>query len=300
MWTQSKEKLLLSLRTLGFNLSLKINSNIPRTILRRLFRHTKTTITVTDFDEDLTMILRLSEHMQRRIFWMGYYSADIACLLKKIITPGMTILDIGANIGEIALLAGKRVGGTGKVFAFEPIDEIAQQLKLHITKNRLHQISIEKYALSDSVDNKTPIYASCGQQVDDEHSGLGSLYSGKEVDKPLQYIQMTTLDAWLSNQDTIQRVDLIKIDIEGAELACLRGARDCLLRFSPQIIIEIQSFSAARAGYKPEDVLEFLSELDYEFHSIGRSGALTPLTPAKLRDFQNVFCTPRGREMIKR
>ncbi|MFY1021058.1 FkbM family methyltransferase [Ectopseudomonas khazarica] len=238
------------------------------------------------------MDLELSEHMQRRIFWMGYYSEDIAHLLNETLQSGMTVLDIGANIGEITLLASKRVGMQGQVFAFEPIENIAQQLERHVEINQFKQTYIERLALGDATDSACPIYASCGQITDDNHNGLGSLYGGNNGESPVQYIRMTTLDNWITNHPSIQRIDLIKIDIEGAELACLHGARDTLLRFRPRLIVEIQDFSASRAGHPSTDILDFLSELGYRFQSIGKNGSLTPLTTSNLTSFQNVFCTP--------
>ncbi len=294
MLIQGQEKIFLLLRKMGFVLSSASHSKLPRTILRRFFRHSHARVAVVDFDGDLAMELQLSEHMQRRIFWMGYYSQDIACLLDGgLLKPGMTVLDVGANIGEITLLAGKRVGKEGRVFAFEPLDEIANRLERHVQLNHLDQVTIVRCALGDAIDNDIPIYVSCGQEADDENHGLGSLYGGDNGEAPLQRIHMTTLDAWLADRSDIQHIDVIKIDIEGAELACLRGARNCLLRFRPKIIVEIQDFSAARAGYRPTDILDFLSDLDYDFHNIGKGGALTPLTPATLSDFQNVLCRPR-------
>lgn len=291
MTTSNRGTVFLSLRRLGFLLSSETHTKFPKTILRRLFRHAHAIVTVTDFDGDLIMDLQLSEHMQRRIFWMGYYSENIAHLLNTLLKPGMTILDVGANIGEISLLSAKRVGAQGKVFAFEPIDAIAQQLARHVQMNHFEQVNIEPIALGDAIEDNRPIYASCGQESDDENNGLGSLY-GDVGATPLQRIQMTTLDAWLQARPDIQRIDLIKIDIEGAELACLRGAKECLQRFKPNIIVEIQDFSAARAGYRPSDILDFLSGLGYVFHQIGSSGSLSPLTSTNLRDFQNVLCTP--------
>lgn len=292
--TNHQEKVFLFIRRFGFFVSSVTRTKLPKTLLRRLFRHARGAVLVTDFDGDLSIELQLSEHMQRRIFWMGYYSESIACLLNNMLKPGMTVLDVGANVGEITLLAGKRVGAQGKVFAFEPIDAIARQLTRHVQMNHLNHVSVEQCALGDVINDDMPIYSSCGQEIDDENNGLGSLYGGDEGAVALQRIRMTTMDMWLEARPAIQRIDLIKIDIEGAELACLHGARQALKRFKPNIIVEIQDFSAARAGYRPADILDFLSDLGYAFHRIDPEGALTPLTSANLRDFQNVLCTPRG------
>lgn len=293
MSNSGKGKVFLVLRGLGFFMSPPGMPKLPRTVLRRMFRYADSTVLVKDFDGDMSMELKLSEHMQRRIFWMGRYSEDIGCLLDKMLSPGMTVLDVGANIGEITLLAAKRVGSQGKVFAFEPIDEIADQLDRHQRMNRLDQVVIERSALSDVENDGAPIYLSCGQDVSDKHDGLGSLYGDENAGPPLQRIHMTTLDRWVSTRPEVQRIDLIKIDIEGAELACLRGATRSLVRFKPRIIVEIQDFTAKRAGYEAADILGFLAGFGYEFSRIGKKGALDPIDVGDLGDFQNVLCTPR-------
>lgn len=283
-------KPLLGLRQLGFIFSRLTNSKLPKTILRRLFRYVKSDVIVTNFDGDLTVSLNLSEHMQRRIFWMGYYSEDIANILHQYVTPNMVILDVGANIGEITLIAAKRVGSHGRVYAFEPIDKIANKLVQHVELNSLTQVNIHRCALGNEPNKQIPIYSSCGQQVSDKHEGLGSLYSKNSQEQPIQYVELTTMDLWVSKHPEINTIDLIKIDIEGAELACLQGAKETLNKFKPKIIIEIQDFSAKQAGYKASDIIDLLSDLEYEFYQIEKAGKLIPITRADLLEFQNVLC----------
>lgn len=283
-------KSLLSVRQLGFVFSSLTGAKLPKILLRRLFRYIQTDIIVTDFDNSLIMSLNLSEHMQRRIFWMGYYSEDIVSVLDYLITPSMMILDVGANVGEITLVAAKRVGTNGRVYSFEPINKIASKLEKHVELNKLTQVEIQRYALGNETKTQIPIYSSCGQQVSDKHEGLGSLYSQNEEDHPVQYVQLITMDDWVNEHLEINTIDLIKIDIEGAELACLQGAKETLQRFKPKIIIEIQDFSAEQAGYKATDITDLLSDVGYEFYRIEKAGRLTAITRSDLLDFQNVLC----------
>ena len=245
-----------------------------------------------DFDGDLKIRLRLFEHMERRIFWMGYYNLDIVAWLDKYLRKGMNVIDVGANIGEISLVSAKRVGESGKVIAFEPINDIADELQANIERNRLHQLKLERMGLSDAICDDVPIYASCGQRdANDEHRGLGSLFGAEAEGIPIQHISITTLDAWIS-ANPVERLDLIKIDIEGAELPCLMGAQRTIRRFKPQLIIEVQDQSASVAGYKARDILDFLAPLGYEFQRIGRKGRLAPLRAENLTGYQNVLCIP--------
>lgn len=283
-------KSLLGLRQLGLIFSNLTGSKLPKTILRRLFRYVQSDVMVTNFDGDLAISLNLSEHMQRRIFWMGYYNEEIASALNQYLTPNMVVLDIGANIGEITLLAAKRVKTHGQIYAFEPMDTIANKLAQHVELNHFTQVEIHRCALGNELNNQMPIYSSCGQENNDKNEGLGSLYNKDSQEQPIQYVKLTTMDIWVTQKPEIHTIDLIKIDIEGAELACLQGAKETLKKFKPKIIIEIQDFSAERAGYKATDIIDLLSELGYEFFRIEKAGTLVSITRTDLLDFQNVLC----------
>lgn len=283
---------LKALRRLGNTVSLGGRLRLPQSILRRVFRLVEHEITVADFDGVYCMRLRLSEHMQRRIFWMGYYSTDIVALLKRVLRPEMVVIDVGANIGEITLVAAQRVGSTGRVIAFEPVNVIADRLAEHVRINDLRQVTIVREALGKARRDRMPIYASCGQDVSDENEGLASLYGEGGGQEPIEYVSITTLDD-TSASLCLSRVDLIKIDVEGGELACLQGAESMLRRFRPMLIVEVQAFSARQAGWDVNELFEYLHGFGYEFFTIGPRGRLIALELEALADFQNVFCQVR-------
>lgn len=259
-------------------------------VLRRMYYGMPVTVRIDDFDGDLTMDLRLSEHMQSRIFWVEYYSQHIVALIKSLVKDGMVFVDIGANIGEIAMVAAKRVGDTGRVIAFEPVDRHADVLQKNVSDNQLMNVTVVRVGLSDTI-GVYPIYESCGQGTPhDEHHGLNSLYPGPD-ESPVQAVNVTTLDEYLCHNPA-ERVDIIKIDVEGAELPCLRGAAETLQLFRPHLIIEVQRKSAAAAGYDQRDILDYLAKFGYEFSIIGRAGRLSCIDRHTLSDYQNVLCSP--------
>ena len=285
---------LIALRSLGNAMSLGGRLRLPQAILRRAFRLVQSEVVVTDFDGAFRMRLRLSEHMQRRIFWMGYYSTDVVALLKRELRQDMVVVDVGANIGEITLVAAQRVGGAGKVIAFEPVSLIAERLAEHVRINDLSQVIIRREALGKAGSGRMPIYGSCGQDVSDEHFGLASLYGECAGQNPIEYVDVITLDDALASI-SLTRVDLIKIDVEGGELACLQGAGRVLRRFRPMLIVEVQAFSASQAGWNVDELFQYLQGFGYEFFTIGSKGRLNVLDLSSLTDFQNVFCrVPEG------
>lgn len=284
--------MLKALRSLGNTTSLGGRLRLPQSILRCVFRLVKHEITVPDFDGAYRVRLRLSEHMQRRIFWMGYYSADIVAFLKRVLRPGMVVIDVGANIGEITLVAARRVGDSGRVIAVEPVNVIADRLSEHVRVNDLSQVTIVREALGSAGQDQVPIYASCGQDVSDEHQGLASLYGESEGHEPIELVSITTLDDMAASLH-LARVDLIKIDIEGGELACLQGAEAVLRRFRPMLIVEVQDFSARQAGWNVKELFQYLRGFGYEFFKVGPKGRLNLLDLNSLTDFQNVLCRVR-------
>lgn len=282
---------MLALRRIGNFLSFGGRFRIPQKLLWYGLGQIDATVPISDFDDDLAVDLRLSEHMQRRIFWLGYYNLLLVPFLKTFLRPGMTFIDVGANIGEISLVAAKLVGRSGRVIAFEPIDRIADELQMNVRRNQLGQISIVRVGLSDTHGQRLPIYSSSGQgNLADKNDGLGSLYGAATGASPLQVIDITTLDTWI-DEHPVDRVDMIKIDIEGAELPCLQGARRTLQRFKPVLIVEIQDTTAMTAGYRATDILDLLSGFGYSFYRFEAHGPVPFSKRADLRAHQNILCT---------
>ena len=264
--------------------------------IRRRYARKSRVVTVQDFDGDLTMRLALDERMQSQIFWYGYCNRDICAVLARILKPGMTVVDAGANIGEISLVAAKAVGPQGSVFSFEPVERIAEHLTEHVRLNALTQVRVVRRALSDRPGTQ-PIYLAAEKFHDGSvHDGLGTLYAFAQRSVAVQEVTITTLDAFLAEAGAT-RLDFVKLDVEGAELAALRGAAASLERFRPHLIIEVQQDTARAAGYEAADILHLLGRLGYSFAIVGRMGRLRPVDAATLGKFQNVLCMPQGSEL---
>jgi len=269
---------------------------IPGTILllehlRTYFARDARTVTVNDFDGNLTVDLCLGEHMQSHIFWYGYYSRDIVLTMNKLLQAGMVVCDVGANIGEISMAAAQRVGAAGHVFAFEPMPALHEKLVFNLSRNRLHQVDPVCKGLADKA-GIAPIYFAASSFADGtKHEGLGTLYPSEQRASLAGEIELTTLDSFFAEAQP-SRLDLVKIDVEGAELDVLRGGERTLARFRPYLILEVQNETAQSAGHEAKDILQFLEQLGYAFFTVGRKARLRPLQPDHLAAFQNVLCVP--------
>ena len=246
-------------------------------------------VDISDFDGDLRISLDLSEHMQSQIYWHGSYSRNIIYLLKRIARPGMTVIDAGANVGEITLIAAKQVGPTGRVIAFEPMPAFADRLENNVALNGFQNVTVMRLGLSDAP-GEAPIFVSSSSYADGtHHDGLATLFPSGGRTTSAATIPLARLDDLLSAGQT-GRVDIIKMDIEGGELSALRGARSLLLRDGPSIILEVGRETCRAAGYEMEDILRLLDEFGYTYSRIGRKGRLEPISADGLGKFQNIFC----------
>jgi FkbM family methyltransferase len=164
-------------------------------------------------------------------------------------TPrGGVILDIGANVGAYSLLFGQWVGDGGRVYAFEPDPLALQGLRVHIALNGLSgRVTAVECAITDragrgrlAVFDAPGISRLCGDSAE----------SGESVDAAV-----TTIDDFCGERDIVP--DIIKLDVEGAEVDALRGARRTIARAGQhlQLFVEMHPTLWASMGHSPGDVL---------------------------------------------
>ena len=286
-------KMLLLLRKATLKVKSVPGSILLLNLIRRYFIKKPLSVTINNFDGDLMINLRLNEHMQSQIFWYGFYSRDILLTLRSILRPGMAVVDAGANIGEITLVAAKMVGASGHVYSFEPQPEVAEVLSKNVRLNNFTQVFIQKEGLSDEAGDKEIYRASFDFHDGSKHEGLATLYPSEERGEKAGQISLVTLDDFCKRTD-LKQLNLIKIDIEGAELPALKGGIETLRRFMPYIIVEVQQETASQAGYNAADILALLQPMGYRFDVIGRKGRLHPVGATSLGRFQNILCSPVG------
>lgn len=245
---------------------------------------------VDDFDGDLWFHCHLNEHMANQLYWRGAYSWSQLRVLEGILTPEMTFVDIGANQGEFSLFAAKRLT-VGQVYAFEPMTEMFDRLNRNVEANGFHNVAAIQKGLWDEA--ASHVIYTCSEAFDDgtQHEGLGTLFPDATRTEPVETIHATTLDAVVDEQQ-LPRVDVIKIDIEGAELRAIRGAADTLDRFRPTILVEADRGQAEASGIELEELYDHLGAT-HEIAVITNGGRLRSIERVDLGAHQNLLCTPR-------
>jgi FkbM family methyltransferase len=204
------------------------------------------------------------------IYYQGFSEPDTAAFVRAYLKPGMVFVDVGAHIGEYALLAAQRVGRTGEVHAFEPNPKVYAVLAENVRLNGLDQIVMRPWAVS----------AEEGDVDLDVHpepalSALASRTPPTDPTHRVERVPSVTLDGYLAGR----RVDLIKIDVEGAEMLVVRGAQSLLARpvaDAPVLVFECARHNYARFGYSPLDLFRFVGHHGYTVWAFDRSGGLLP------------------------
>lgn len=212
-------------------------------------------------------------------------------LQSRILKPGMVFFDIGANYGLYAFHAAKLVGANGRVLAFEPQPRLVGALRHAKETARADNVEIIACAASDKEG-----MASFG--IPAMASGTGSLLSGRDPSASAGArfdVTMTTVDRVCAERG-IERVDLIKIDVEGAEYRALKGAAETIRRCRPLLWFEVNPEAQQRAGVTLPALFQLLSELGYtSFRRLVR-GYPPVRSDESFTDLDNLVGIPTGRE----
>ena len=200
------------------------------------------------------------------LLWEGFENVEYE-LAGRIIRPGMTVLDIGAHKGFYSLLFSRAVGPHGRVLAFEPSHRELTRLKCHLYINSCRNVQVFNFALGQS-NGQAQLFVAEGPET-----GLNSLRPPSEsVETHQETVSIRALDTVL-NDEQIGKVDFIKIDVEGAELAVFSGAIDLLRRFPrPIILAEVSDLRAKQWGHSANDLLSFLNNLTSSGSRFNRRG----------------------------
>lgn len=205
------------------------------------------------------VILDVSKDVDKR-FYLNSFEVENFKILRKFIKRGMTVFDVGANIGLYTLLFCERVGENGKVYSFEPALEAFYRLKQNVKLNN-YKAKIYNIGISDKI-GETVLYT-C---EDDAYNSLG-----KKPMKPIikeVIINTITLDEFCKNEK-ISTINLIKIDTEGADYLVLKGAERILTKDSaPVIICEYNRKTEDGFDFKVNELYRYLKKLGYYIYEI--------------------------------
>jgi FkbM family methyltransferase len=169
------------------------------------------------------------------------------------LNPGGVFVDVGANIGYFSILASKKVGKSGKVYSFEPSRREFNRLQYAKSLNKADNLILYNMALSDE-------NGFVELSVSEYHTGTNQIVANVSETSVVEKIKCARLENMIPNQS----IDLLKVDVEGAELMMLRGCESLLQeKLIKQLIVEITPSFLLRFGDTKEALYSFLSQYGY-------------------------------------
>lgn len=231
-------------------------------------------------DQTLWLTLRLRIWVDYNIYCLGLYEKPLAQFFIRSLRPDAVVLDIGAYIGQYTLLAAK-YAPRGQVVAFEPHPETFARLQAHITRNSMDNVQVFQKALGQH-QGVLPLVLS--KQASDSY-----LCQSASCTETIVEVEVTTLDAAVRDMG-LQKVNLVKIDVEGAEGEVLRGAQETLRRFRPLLVMEVDRLREEAWGDSPQAILADLEQHGYALYTL-EGWKIVPLSSYSIK-YANIIAIP--------
>ncbi|WP_158904618.1 FkbM family methyltransferase [Burkholderia sp. L27(2015)] len=228
----------------------------------------------------LTWSLNLKEGIDLAIYALSGFELRTLRRYAQLIKEGNVVLDIGANVGAHTLPLAQLVGNTGKVFSFEPTAYAfaKQQANIALNPSLVSRISAHQMMLMATDADPLPdsVYSSWPLETADD---LHSQHHGRLMET--RGSVKGTLDSFVRNAG-IERIDFIKLDVDGNENDVLAGAKTVLENSKPKIMLELAPYVYASAPHKFDELLEDLWRMGYQISDIA-TGLPLPQNSAAIR-----------------
>jgi FkbM family methyltransferase len=195
----------------------------------------------------------------------GWYEPETVRIVESLLRPGMTFFDVGAHVGQYTLLGANVVGQTGQVQAFEADPDTFALLMRNVTANRLGNVITNHCAIS-AHEGTVELFLGSPENIGTNSLRKPGNFSGRSAT-----VSSTKLSTYINGEDT--KPNLIKLDIEGAELDALKTIAEYLNRSdAPTLIIEFCEKTQQRFGHSCAELAAFLKHCGYSLYTITEDG----------------------------
>jgi FkbM family methyltransferase len=203
----------------------------------------------------------------RELFFGGCIATQEISLVRATLRPGMSFVDVGANWGFFTMVAARLVGSSGRVMALEPDPRIFAMLAANVKRNQLEQVQAFPVAAADGDSN----LVLAGHSQDAGNWAISRLVKNPAPAQVTFNVPSRTLDSLL-DQAGLETVDLVKIDVEGAEDLVLQGMRTRLRteRYRA-ILLELHPQHLPEQGSSVDEVINLLREHGYKGYTLDHS-----------------------------
>jgi FkbM family methyltransferase len=193
----------------------------------------------------------------REIIETGVFEPQMIANLERWLAPGSVFVDLGANEGYFTVLGAKLVGPSGRVIAIEPQERLAGVIEENLRLNGFQNVAVERAAVSNKSGKATLHLAP------DTNTGSSGFINVARYSLPTQVVGLKTL-AQVLDDHGLGRVDLLKVDIEGAEWEAILGSPEVFgSRRVKVLALELHPIQLAKSGRSGGDIEEFLTSAGY-------------------------------------
>jgi FkbM family methyltransferase len=237
---------------------------------------------------EVTMICDIRHYIQRTIYLFGAYEPEDCAFWIERARWSHTIFDVGANVGLYSLLAAA-VNPAANVHAFEPTPELVHAFSRNLRQNAFQNVIVNDRAVGRQ--SGTAYLHPC-RGSDGTNEGMNFVSRARSGDA--LSVGTVSLDDYCA-RGRIQRIDLLKLDVEGGELDALVGSRDLLARGAIEcIMLELVDWAAERSGTTFGSSVELLRSFGYDIYANDRS-LLLPVSDEAAVNGRNVVALRRDR-----
>jgi FkbM family methyltransferase len=208
--------------------------------------------------------LKFNAGFSNPAYALGTNELPVQEALARYLQPGQVFYDIGANVGFITVIGAKLVGQDGHVYAFEPVPENAAFVRKNVALNNFSNVTVFEQAVSQS--------SGRGELLLAHHSG-GATLSADDVPPDLKgsiTVDLVTIDD-LIIQQSFPPPDLVKVDVEGAEMKVFQGMVQTIGKFRPIIVYEIDDGNEQAFQRKQRECDTFLQNFGYKLTLLDHS-----------------------------
>lgn len=229
---------------------------------RHVGRSRRVVTTRTVFGD--TMEVEFPDFLSRIIYLTGQWEPMITRYLRSALKPGDTFVDVGANLGYYTLLASKLVSDSGRVVAIEASPSIAARLQRNVDINQRRNIRVVAAAAAAAT-GELPLFD--GKAINRGHTTTVESVARKERLSAAGMVRADTLER-LAGSDTLRTARLIKVDVEGAELAVLKGTFGIIESLDAEWLLELTPRFCPGGQADVDAIFEAFTKARYRAYAI--------------------------------
>ena len=212
-----------------------------------------------EVEPGVTLRLHFDSAIARDIYCHDHETGERA-FVRRFLRPGDVFVDVGANLGLYSIIASRRVGSDGTVFAFEPDPRTHDRLLHNLRVNECRNVRPFRLALSMEDETRLMQISTAGF---DAYNSFGTPVRGDGTFKETP-VTCVSFDSFAAKEPLLQRARMMKVDVEGWETMVLHGASERLsAEDAPVLLVEFNDYAAQSTGHSCSDLYRWLGERGY-------------------------------------